>query len=303
MSSAFEKVSISSLQKKKYSGKQITMLTAYDYPIAKIIDNAGIDIVFVSDALGMVGLGHKNTLSVSMDEILHHTKAVNRGISKALIVACLPFMDYNTEQEACSNARRLVKEGGADAVEMEGGDEVLKIAGAVVEAGIPVMVHIGLTRKLYSKQGKFQVQGKNALSALKLLELAKKLEAVGVFAVCLECIPDRVARLITESLSIPTIGIGAGLHCDGQGLVTQDLLGLFDQFIPKFAKAYANLGGDILQALALFKADVEGLKFPTKEHSFGIDDEEIEHLERLLRNQGNITEMRREGGRFGSPRI
>lgn len=295
-----EKVSVSLLQKKKITGEQITMLTAYDYPLAKFIDRAGIDIIFVSDALGMVGLGYKNTLSVTMEEMIHHTRAVSRGVSSSFIVACLPFMDYNTTQEAQHNARRLVKEGGADAVEMEGGPEVVKVASSVIEAGIPVMVHIGLTRKIYSKQGKFQVQGKDAASALELLELAMNLEEVGVFAVSLECIPDRVAQIITERLSIPTIGIGSGPYCDGQGLVSQDLLGLFEDFVPKFAKQYTYLANDILQALVLYKAEVEGLKFPTPKHSFSINNEEFEHLQRLIRNRGKTSDIRNEGPRWNS---
>lgn len=295
-----DKVTVTTLQKKKERGEQITMLTAYDYPLARIIDKAGIDIIFVSDALGMVGLGYKNTLPVTMEEILHHTRAVCRGVTNSFVVACMPFMDYNTEQEAQTNARRLVKEGGADAVEMEGGPEVVKIAEAVVEAGIPVMVHIGLTRKFYSKNGKFQVQGRDALSAYELVELAKELEDVGVFCVSLECIPDQVAHVITETLRIPTIGIGAGKFCDGQGLVTQDLLGLFEDFVPKFAKQYAQIGQEIGQAFALFRADVEGLKFPAQEHSFTIKEDEMEHLQRLMRNRAKSTELEREGLKWNS---
>ncbi len=293
---------MSTLHRKKERGQQITMLTAYDYPMASLIDRAGIDIIFVSDAMGMVGLGYKNTLTVTMDEMLHHTRAVSRGVTHSFVVACLPFMDYNTEHEAQVNARRLIKEGGADGVEMEGGREVVKIASAVVEAGIPVMVHIGLTRKFYSKHGKFQVQGKDAHSALELLELAQELEEVGVFAVCLECVPDRVAQIITEKLKIPTIGIGSGRFCDGQGLVTQDLLGLFEAFVPKFAKQYLNLAEEISQALALFKADVEGLKFPTSAHSFTIKEDELEHLHRLIRNRAKMAEVSKEGLRWGSGR-
>ena len=297
-----EKVSVSALQKKKERGEQITMLTAYDYPLAKMIDQAGIDIMFVSDALGMVGLGYKNTLSVTMEEIIYHTKAVCRGVSNSLVVACLPFMDYNTEQEARTNARRLVKEGGADAVEMEGGPEVVKLAAAVIESGIPVMVHIGLTRKFYSKQGKFQVQGKDPIAALELVDLALELEREGVFCVCLECVPDKVAQIITEELTIPVIGIGSGPNCDGQALVTQDMLGLFEGFVPKFVKQYVNLSGEISQALALFKADVEGYKFPLAAHSFSIKDEDLEHLHRLMRNRSKMSDSRREGSRWGSQR-
>lgn len=297
-----DKVTVTTLQKKKERGEQITMLTAYDYPLARLIDRAGIDIIFVSDALGMVGLGYKNTLSVTMEEMLHHTRAVCRGVTSSFVIACMPFMDYNTDLEAQANARRLVKEGGADAVEMEGGPEVVKIAEAVVEAGIPVMVHIGLTRKFYSKQGKFQVQGRDALSAYELVELALKLEDIGCFAVSLECVPDRVAHVITEALRIPTIGIGSGKFCDGQGLVTQDLLGLFEDFVPKFAKQYAQVGQEISQALALFKADVDGLKFPSTEHSFAIKDDEMEHLQRLMRNRAKVADLEKEGLRWNSRR-
>ncbi len=295
-----DKLGVFSLQKKKERGEQITMLTAYDYPLAKLIDRAGVDIIFVSDAVGMVGLGYKNTLSVTMEEMLHHTKAVTRAVERAFVLACMPFMDYNTEHEAQANARRLIKEGGADAVEIEGGPEIIKITSSVVEAGIPVVAHIGLTRKFYSKYGKFQVQGRDAGSAMELIELAMKLERVGACAVTMECIPDRVAQIITEKLSIPTIGVGSGIYCDGQGLVTQDLLGLFEDFVPKFARQYAQLAADISQALSLYKADVEGLKFPSTEHTFYMKEEELEHLQRLLRNKTRSLELAKEEKQWGS---
>ncbi len=270
-----EKVSAYSLQAKKKKGERITMLTAYDYPLARIIDQAGIDIVFVSDALGMTGLGYKNTLPVTMEEMLHHTSAVRRGVERAFVLACMPFMEYSTEFDARKNARRFVKEGGADGVEVEGGWEVVKIAGALAEAGIPTMVHIGFTRQLLSRYGKFGIVGKTADEAADLIELAIDCEKAGAFAVDLECVPDRVAKIITETLGIPVIGIGAGINCDGQALVTQDIVGLCEHFVPKFVKQYLNLWEEITGAVKDFKVEVETFMFPRPEHSFSISEEQF----------------------------
>ncbi len=282
------KISVSSLLAKKKKGEQITMLTAYDYPFARIIDQAGIDIIFVSDALGMTGLGYKNTLPVTMDEMLHHTKAVAKGVERAFILACLPFMDYNTEDDARKNARRFIKEGGANGVEVEGGWEVLGIAKAIVDAGIPTMIHIGLTRQFVSKYGKFGVLGKSAEEAADLIDLAIECEKAGAFAVSVECVPDRVTRIITETLKIPVIGIGAGINCDGQALVTQDMVGLFEHFVPKFVKKYVNLWEETTNVMKSFKEDVETFKFPKPEHGFTIADDQLARLRNIQRSKNWI---------------
>ncbi len=280
-----DKVSVSSLIAKKKNGQQITMLTAYDYPFAKIIDQAGIDIIFVSDALGMTGLGYKNTLPVTMEEMLHHTKAVANAVERAFILSCMPFMEYNTEEDARRNAGRFIKEGGADGVEVEGGKEVVKIAHAIVEAGIPTMVHIGLTRQFVSKYGKFGVLGRSAEEAADLIELAVECEKAGAFAVSVECVPDRVTRIITETLKIPVIGIGAGVNCDGQALVTQDMVGLFEHFVPKFVKKYVNLWEETSKAIKAFKEEVETFKFPKPEHGFTIAEEQLTRLKNIQRSK------------------
>lgn len=280
-----EKVSVSSLSAKKKKGEQISMLTAYDYPFARIIDQAGIDIIFVSDALGMTGLGYKNTLPVTMEEMLHHTKAVANAVERAFILSCMPFMDYNTEEDARRNARRFVKEGGADGVEVEGGPEVVKIAKAIVEAGIPTMVHIGLTRQFVSRYGKFAVMGKNAEEAADLIDLAMECENAGAFAISIECLPHSVASIITETLNIPVIGIGAGVRCDGQALVTQDMVGLFEHFVPKFVKKYVNLWEETTKAVKAFKDEVENFKFPASEHTFSIAEDQLMRLKNIQRSK------------------
>ena len=282
------KVSVSSLHGKKEKGEQITMATAYDYPFARIIDQVGIDIIFASDALGMTGLGYKNTLPVTMEEMLHHTKAVANGVERAFLLACMPFMEYNTEEDARRNAKRFVKEAGADGVEIEGEWEAVKIAKALVEAGIATLVHIGLTRQFVSRYGKFGVLGKNAEEAADFIELALECEKAGAFAVSVECMPDKVARIISQTLRIPVIGIGAGINCDGQALVTQDMLGLFEHFVPKFAKKYVNLWEETTKAIKEFKEDVETGKFPTQQHSYTIADDQFTRLKNILRNKNWI---------------
>ncbi|MCZ7665420.1 MAG: 3-methyl-2-oxobutanoate hydroxymethyltransferase [Thermoleophilia bacterium] len=283
------KVSVTSLHQKKKLGQQITMLTAYDYPMAQIIDRAGVDIIFVSDSLAMVGLGQPSTLPTTMDEMLHHTRAVARGCKYAFLLGCMPFMDYNTPEDARHNARRFLKEGGADGVEMEGGWEMLEAVEAVVSAGVPVMAHIGLTRQFVSKYGKFTVLGRTAADAQDLVNLAVKLQDIGVAFVSVETIPEKVARIITETLQIPVIGIGAGRFCDGQALVTLDLLGLFEAFTPKFVRQYANLWGETLGAFQSFKEDVERFRFPAPEHTFGMPEDEFELLKRNLRAKDYVV--------------
>ncbi|HDN78892.1 MAG TPA: 3-methyl-2-oxobutanoate hydroxymethyltransferase [Chloroflexi bacterium] len=274
-----KKVTILDLQAKKRKGERITMLTAYDYPTALLVDRAGIDMILVGDSLAMVVLGHENTLAVTMDEMIHHCKAVSRGAKTPFLVGDMPFMSYQVSKtQAVANAGRFLKEGGMDAVKLEGGQEMAETIKAIVDAGIPVMGHIGLTPQSISKLGGYRVQGRDIKAALKLIDDALALEEAGCFSIILEAIPDRVAKLITERVSIPTIGIGAGPHCDGQVLVIHDMVGLFDRFTPKFVKKYTNINVEILKALQGFKEDVEKGIFPGPEHSYSISDEAYEAL-------------------------
>ena len=237
------KKSVLTFRNAKQKNERLTMLTAYDYSTAKLIDASGIDSVLVGDSLGMVMLGYEDTLSVTMEDMIHHTKAVARGVKDALVVSDLPFMSYQTSvYDAVTNAGRLIKEGRAQAVKLEGGLEVCPQIKAIVEASIPVMAHLGLTPQSVNAFGGFKVQGKDEEAARSLIEQAKAVEAAGAFAVVLECIPAKLAELITKSISIPTIGIGAGNGCDGQVLVYQDMLGLYSDFTPKFVKRYAEIG-------------------------------------------------------------
>jgi len=274
-----KKVTITDLQNKKRDGKKITMLTAYDYPMARLVDDAGIDVILVGDSLGMVVLGLDSTVPVTMDMMIHHAMAVRRGTKYAFLIGDMPFMSYQiSKEEAIRNAGRFMKEAGCDAVKLEGGDEVMDVTIAIVNAGIPVLGHLGLTPQTVSKLGGFKVQGKDAEGANKILEQALKLERAGCFAIVLECVPDQVAKLITEKLSIPTIGIGAGRDCDGQVLVTNDMVGLFDRFVPKFVKQYVKLSTVISEGLKKYKDEVEKGVFPDSSHSFSIKDEEIKKL-------------------------
>lgn len=267
------------IQRMKREGRKITMLTAYDYPTALLEDRAGIDIILVGDSVGMTVLGYENTIPVTMEEMIHHTKAVSRGAKYALIIGDMPFMSYNTsEREAIINAGRFMKEGGADAVKLEGGASVKDIVRVIVKAGIPVMGHIGLTPQTISMLGGFKVQGKDAQTAQRIIEDALLLEEAGAFSVLLEAIPAPIAKRIAERLTIPTIGIGAGAHCDGQVLVVHDLLGLFDRFTPKFAKRYVNLSELMLKAFETYREEVLKGIFPTDEHSFHIDEKELEKI-------------------------
>jgi 3-methyl-2-oxobutanoate hydroxymethyltransferase len=271
-----KKVTPVDVQAMKKQGKRITMLTAYDYPMALLEDRAGIDIILVGDSLAMTVLGHENTLPVTMDEMLHHTKAVARGAKHCLILGDMPFMSYNTsEREAIHNAGRFMKEAGADAVKLEGGVSVKETVRAIVRGGIPVMGHIGLTPQTISMLGGFKVQGKDAQAAQKVIDDALALQDAGAFSVLLEAVPAPIAKMVTERLTVPTIGIGAGVHCDGQVLVVHDMLGLFDRFTPKFAKKYVNLSEVILKALDAYKEEVIKGEFPTDQHSFHIDEKEL----------------------------
>ncbi len=274
-----KKITITDLQNKKRDGKKITMLTAYDYPTAKILDEAGIDSLLVGDSLGMVVLGYDSTVPVTMDEMIHHTKAVRRATRYAFLVGDMPFMSYQvSKEEAIRNAGRFMKEAGCDAVKLEGADEVFEVTKAIVDAGIPVLGHIGLTPQTISKLGGYRVQGKDAEGAKRLLEQALGLEKAGCFAMVLECVPDEVAKLVTEKVRIPTISCGAGVYCDGQVLVTNDMLGLFDRFVPKFVKQYVKLSPLILDGVKRYIDEVESGKFPDKEHSFSIKEEELNKL-------------------------
>ena len=274
-----KKITPVDIQAMKKEGKKITMLTAYDYPLALLEDRAGIDIILVGDSVGMTVLGYQNTLPVTMDEMIHHTKAVVRGAKHPLIIGDMPFMSYNTsEREAILNAGRFMKEGGADAIKLEGGASVKETVRAIVKGGIPVMGHIGLTPQTISMLGGFKVQGKDAQAAQKIIDDALSLEDAGAFSVLLEAVPAPIARMVTERLRVPTIGIGAGIHCDGQVLVVHDMLGLFDRFTPKFAKKYVNLSELILKALESYREEVLKGEFPTDQHSFHIDEKELSKI-------------------------
>lgn len=273
------KVTIQDLQAKTEQGQRFTMLTAYDYPTAVIVDKAGIDAILVGDSLAMVVLGLPNTVSVTVDEMLHHCRAVARGAQYALLVGDMPFMSYQVDiKEAVRNAGRFLKEGNMDVVKLEGGANMAPVSKAIVDAGIPVMGHIGLTPQTVSKLGGFKVQGKDSTAAQQIIDDALALEDAGCFSIVLEAIPDRLAKLISEKLNIPTIGIGAGPDCDAQVLVTHDMVGLFDRFTPKFVKRYVNIHEQMVEALKQYKAEVASGAFPGPEHCFTIKDDILESL-------------------------
>lgn len=263
----------------KKNGEKLTMLTAYDYTTAKLLDESGIDSILVGDSLGMVVLGYDDTLSVTMEDMIHHSAAVARGAKNALIVTDMPFMSYQTSvYDAVVNAGRLVKEGKAQAVKLEGGIEFCEHIKAIVNASIPVCAHLGLTPQSINAFGGFKVQGKGKEAAQKLLDEARAVEQAGAFAVVLECVPAKLAKKISESISIPTIGIGAGAGCDGQVLVYQDMLAMYPDFKPKFVKQYTQLGSVMKDAFKQYIAEVKSGVFPNEEHTFKIDDEIIESL-------------------------
>jgi 3-methyl-2-oxobutanoate hydroxymethyltransferase len=274
-----KKVTLPHLQGKKARGEPISMVTAYDYPGALAADAAGIDMILVGDSLGMVVLGYESTVHVTMEDMISHAAAVKRGTKAAFIVGDMPFMSYQADvKEAIRNAGRFLKEAGSDSVKLEGGAEMADTVRAIVDAGIPVMGHIGLTPQSASKLGGYRVQGKTARAALKLIDDAIALEQAGAFSLVLETVPDRVAELVSRRLTIPTIGIGAGGGCDGQVLVFHDLLGYFDRFSPRHNKRYASLRETIVDALNAYRREVEAREFPTAENSFAIDDAEFEAL-------------------------
>jgi len=263
------RTTIQDFLKKKSEGKKITMLTAYDYPFAQIVDEAGIDAVLVGDSLGMVVQGLENTLSVTMDEMIYHTKIVSRAVKNALVIGDMPFMSFQTGvEEAVRNAGRFLKEAGASAVKLEGGADVALQIRAMTRAEIPVMAHIGLTPQSIHRMGGFKVQGKTEDAARKLIEEAHMVEDAGAFSLLIEAVPTKLAHRITKELSIPTIGIGAGPHCDGQVLVLHDVIGMFERFVPKFVKRYANLKDEALKAIMTYREEVEKGEFPSEEQSF-----------------------------------
>jgi 3-methyl-2-oxobutanoate hydroxymethyltransferase len=255
------------------------MLTAYDYPTALAMDQAGVDAILVGDSLAMVVLGYENTLPVTMEEMLHHSRAVARGAKSALLIGDMPFMSYQvSEEEATRNAGRFLQQGGMDAVKLEGGRERAGAVRRITSAGIPVMGHIGLTPQSINQLGGFRAQGKTAIAARRLVEDALILEEAGCFSLVLESVPARLAELISKKISIPTIGIGAGVGCDGQVLVTHDLLGLFDRFTPRFVKKYADFHHEMQRAFTDYIEDVETKRFPAQEHTVEMDDKEWDAL-------------------------
>ena len=278
-----KKVTIHSLRAKKARGEPITMLTAYDYPTALALDRVGVDAILVGDSLGMVVLGYDSTLPVTMEDMLHHSKAVARGAQTAHLIGDMPFMSYQVSTaEAVRNAGRFLQEGGMDAVKLEGGHAMAGTIEAIVAAGIPVMGHLGLTPQSVHQLGGYKTQGKSAEAARQLVTDAQILEEAGCYALVLEAIPDRLAELISQRLSIPTIGIGAGPSADGQVLVTHDMLGLFDRFTPKFVKQYASLHAEMARAFAAYIDDVKTHHFPAAEHTHTMDDAEFRELLALL---------------------
>lgn len=263
----------------KAKGEKLTMLTAYDYSTAKLVDGAGINAILVGDSLGNVVLGYPDTISVTMEDMIHHSAAVSRGIKDTLLICDMPFMSYQTGvYDAVVNAGRLMKEGRAHAVKLEGGQEMEETIRAIVNASIPVCAHIGLTPQSINAFGGFKVQGKGEEAAQKLLDDARAVERAGAFAVVLECVPAALAKKVSEEISIPTIGIGAGADCDGQVLVYQDMLGMFTDFKPKFVKHYANVGEIMTEAFKAYDAEVKAGVFPAQEHTYKIDDSIIEKL-------------------------
>ena len=275
------RVSINDVKEMKAKKEKIVMLTAYDYSIAKLVDEAGIPLILVGDSLGMVILGYESTIPVTMDDMIHHTKAVVRGTKQAMVIGDMPFMTYHTSvADALRNAARFIQEGGAQAIKLEGGVAVAETVKRIVECGIPVMGHIGLTPQSVHQFGGHRVQGKTPEAAERLLKDAQALEQAGAFAVVMELVPAPLSKLVTQKLSIPTIGIGAGPDCDGQVQVISDLLGLFSDFVPRHAKQYAKLAGSIKTALADYISEVKDGKFPTSQNSSTMDESLLEELAR-----------------------
>jgi 3-methyl-2-oxobutanoate hydroxymethyltransferase len=283
-----KKVTVKDVQNAKEKNRKLVMVTAYDYPFGLMADEAGVDIVLVGDSLGMVVMGLDGTVAVTMENMIHHIKAVVRGCKNPIVVGDMPFMSYNTSiREAIINAGRLMKEGGCDVVKLEGGVDFAPTVEAIVKAGIPVQGHIGLTPQTASALGGFVMQGKNVEAAKKIIDDARALEAAGVFSMVIEAVPAPLAKLVAEAVSVPVIGIGAGPDVDGQVLVTHDMVGLFDKFIPKFVKQYTQIRPIIIEALKAYKEDVTEVNFPGPEHSFKMPDEALDELKKLLKNSSD----------------
>ncbi len=273
------KNTVATFQEMKQKGEKITMLTAYDYSTAKLMDECGINAILIGDSLGMVMMGYEDTLSVTMEDMIHHTACVARGAKNALIVGDMPFMSYQVSvEDAVKNAGRLMKEGRANCVKLEGGAAVCAQIKAITDASIPVMAHLGLTPQSINAFGGFKVQGKSEEAAQKLLDDALKIQEAGAFAVVLECVPAKLAELISKKLTIPTIGIGAGAGCDGQVLVYQDALAIYGDFTPKFVKKFADVGSLMREGITSYIEETKQGTFPAPEHTFKIDDEVIEKL-------------------------
>lgn len=272
------KVTVAALQNKKRSNQKITLLTAYDFPMASFLDQAGIDIVLVSDAVGTIGNGRPEAFSVTVDEMVYHTRAVKNGVKSALVVTTLPFGSYNCVNEAAANATRIMKEGRADAVHLEGTARSTEIVRSIVESGIPVLGHIGVTKQRIALAGNISLPAKDAESSKKMINDAVAMAKSGAFGLIIECLPVSLGEIIARSLEIPVISIGSGVHCDGQGLVTHDMLGLFKELSPRFLKVYADLQQVTVTALTQFRNEVESGQFPTEQHSYSLPDRELNTL-------------------------
>lgn len=280
---ANRKVTVKDIQAAKETGRKLVMMTAYDYPFGLMADEAGVDIVLVGDSLGMVVMGLDGTVGVTMENMIHHIQAVMRGCQHPLVVGDMPFMSYNTSiRDAIINAGRLMKEGGCDVIKLEGGIDFAPTVAAIVKAGIPVQGHIGLTPQTASALGGFKMQGKDAAAAKKIIDDAKALEDAGAFSIIIEAVPAPLAQLVAEAVKVPVIGIGAGIDVDGQVLVTHDMIGLFDKFVPKFVKQYIQIRPIILEALKAYGKDVREAAFPGPEHSFSMPQEALDQLKKMI---------------------
>ncbi len=279
-----KKVTIHDIKQAKKDRRKLVMVTAYDYPFGLMADEAGVDIVLVGDSLGMVVMGLDGTVEVTMEHMIHHIKAVVRGCKNPLVIGDMPFMSYNTSvREAIINAGRLMKEGGCDVVKLEGGVDFAPTVEAIVKAGIPVQGHIGLTPQTASALGGFKMQGKDAKAAKRIVDDARALEDAGVFSMILEAVPAPLGKIIAQAVSVPVIGIGAGSNVDGQVLVTHDMIGLFDKFVPKFVKQYTKIRPTIIEAMKAYKKEVIDQAFPADEHSFAMPDSALEELEKIIK--------------------
>ena len=278
-----KKISIIDIQQAKEEDRKLVMVTAYDYPFGLLADQAQVDLVLVGDSLGMVVMGLDGTVGVTMEHMIHHIKAVVRGCKGPLVIGDMPFMSYNTSiREAIHNAGRLIKEGGCDGIKLEGGVDFAPTIEAIVKAGIPVQGHIGLTPQTAGALGGFKMQGKDATAARQIIDDAKAIEEAGVFSIVLEAVPAPLAKLVAEALKVPVIGIGAGPDVDGQVLVTHDMIGLFDKFVPKFVKQYSQIRTIILEAMQSYKKEVQAVTFPGPEHSFKMPEETLVRLKKMI---------------------